>query len=766
MKKEYSEIFSKIILNNICDAIAYCEVVFGKNKKIEDALFLAVNRHFSKLTRWKNPLNKKLTKLIPGVKKTNPNLFKIAETVMKTGKSKSIEISDSKMKQWFLVSLHKHGENHMVIIAHNISDIKKNESKAKTAREAALNVLQDLDVTRTALEREKAKHEAIFQSIGDGLLFIDSQTKICLTNEMTGKLLGRKQSELLGTRFHSPLVMEGEGRVLVPAQRDPMLLALRGHTTTGAMYFCMRKDGTRFPALVNAAPVFLNKKIIGAVGVLHDITERKRIEEALKESESKYRRIINTTGEGIVILDANFETTFANARFAELLGYSLEEMKGKPFIDFIFPEDVAAHNEKVSNRRAGKSDIYERHLKKKNGTGVWAIVSATPIRDASGKFIGSFGMFTDITDRKKAEEQLQERTNKLNETIAKDEALLSSIGDGVIATNTKEKGIIIFINKAAEKMLGFKAQEVIGKSLLKIIQAEDEHGNLIPEEARPISKIFTEKSTVENKEYFYIRKNGTKFPAAITVTPVLLEGNIVGSIEIFRDITKEKELDRAKSEFLSLASHQLRTPLSGIKWTLELFGQDESLNEKQKERINDLYASNQRLIDLVNSLLNVARIETGRVKPEKKSCNIGELIATSYKVCKTNAEIKKQIISVKIGKKIEIVQTDPILFGEALENFLSNSITYAPENSRIEIKVEDKEQEYKISISNIGSKISEEDQKHLFDKFYRGVDSQRIKSAGSGLGLFIAKGAIEAMGGKVGFESNAEKTTFFFTITK
>ncbi len=352
---------------------------------------------------------------------------------------------------------------------------------------------------------------------------------------------------------------------------------------------------------------------------------------------------------------------------------------------------------------------------------------------------------------------------KLEESKARDEAILLSIGDGLVVTD--KNGKIVLLNKSAKAIMGWEKKQVMEKLWVNLTPMEDNKGNIISLDKRPINLALTSGISTVNDDYFYVKKDKIKFPVAITVTPVIIKGKAIGIVEVFRDVTHEKEIERAKTEFISLAAHQLRTPLSSIKWVLELFMQDKDLKEKQKERLNDLYISNQRLIGLVNDLLNVARIEAGKLIAKKKITNIAEIINASFKSCRPNAEKKKQKINVVIEREIKEAMLDPMLFSESLSIILSNAINYAPENSNIDVAVSSKGGNYLIAIHNTGAPIPESSRKKLFEKFYRGVDSQNVKAEGSGLGLFIAKGMIEANGGTIWFKSSAnEGTTFYFTI--
>src|SRR3989344_799016 len=177
----------------------------------------------------------------------------------------------------------------------------------------------------------------------------------------------------------------------------------------------------------------------------------------------------------------------------------------------------------------------------------------------------------------------------VNEILAVDDAVLSSIGDGLIVTDRQAR--ITYMNKAAAEMLLWDPNEVVGKDFVDVVPAADPEGNVIPKEKRSVyAAINTGASFTNHIANYYIRKNGTKFPGAITTSPVTREGVIIGAVINFRDITKNAEIDRMKTEFLSLASHQLRTPLSAIKWFLEMLldGDAGKLNAEQVQFLKNI----------------------------------------------------------------------------------------------------------------------------------------------------------------------------------
>ena len=225
---------------------------------------------------------------------------------------------------------------------------------------------------------------------------------------------------------------------------------------------------------------------------------------------------------------------------------------------------------------------------------------------------------------------------------------------------------------------------------------------------------------------------------------------------VFRDISREKELEQAKNDFLSLTSHQLRTPLSITKWVIEAFGHDVTLNSKQKDRLNDLFVSNERLINLVNKLLNVTRLESGKLVINKEKVDLKKLIVELCLSLNKFAQNKNKIIKLNIPTVIENINCDPILIHEALENLIVNAINYSPDDTKeVIVSIVDSENEYLVSVHNDG--VMEDaliEKIGKYEKFYRGDKATKSLPAGSGLGLYVTKKVIEASGGTFGFESN------------
>ena len=361
--------------------------------------------------------------------------------------------------------------------------------------------------------------------------------------------------------------------------------------------------------------------------------------------------------------------------------------------------------------------------------------------------------------------ELASANRKLAEAKAKSETLLKNIGDGIISIN--QGGEILYINERAEKMLGWSQKEVAGKFLIHAIRLEDNKEQEVPAQKRPVRSALLSKKRVVNNKYFIVRKDGTKFPAAITASPVVAYEQVTGGVIVFRDITKEKEVDRMKTEFISLASHQLRTPLSAMKWFTEILLDEDvgALNLEQKKIVNDIHKSNQRLIELVNALLNISRIESGRLIIDPKPTDLVELVNEVITELKPEIDKKKHKLKFSLAEELPKVNLDPKLTRHVYMNLLTNANKYTQEGGEITILISKKDGNVVSQISDNGFGIPKHQQERVFKKFFRGENIVKKVTDGTGLGLYLVYIIIQSSGGKIWYESQeGVGTTFWFSL--
>jgi len=320
-------------------------------------------------------------------------------------------------------------------------------------------------------------------------------------------------------------------------------------------------------------------------------------------------------------------------------------------------------------------------------------------------------------------------------------------------------GKIVGWGKNAERVFGYSTKEIIGRQF-SVVLSEN------AEASRKIISAIRKGKRLPYCEAFCKKKDGLTAKFAFAVLPA--KGNArraTAYVVAYNVDGKEgkEEMEKIQNDFISVAAHQLRTPLTAIKWTLEVFMEDKNVTPTQRERLNDIYVSNERLIYLVNDLLNVSRFQAGTRVANKKKINIEEIVRSSLRLLLPNAKRKRQKITLKIQTQKSIAIADPLLLNEAFNNVLSNAIAYGPEGGEIAVVLGAKGANCLISVHNNGPIIPESARQKLFTKFYRGETERRLKPSGTGLGLFIAKAAVEANGGKIWYESRPGKgTTFTF----
>lgn len=369
------------------------------------------------------------------------------------------------------------------------------------------------------------------------------------------------------------------------------------------------------------------------------------------------------------------------------------------------------------------------------------------------------------------ESRIREKTKELSKTVreiqlekAEDEAILSSIGEGMLAID--KSGKIIMLSQQSENILGMKEKDIIGKNYIQVFVLTDSGGQLIEENIHPVREVLAQGMKLICSDHTLLRSDGQKIPIKVNVSPVIWNKKVIGAIMVFRDTTEEKRIDQAKSEFVSLASHQLRTPLSSIHWYTEMLLDEDrgKLTAKQKEFVSKIFQANSRMTELVNSLLNVSRIELGAVGIDIQPVNLESIVKVV--IDEIQPVIKEKEINLEESLEKITLSADPQIFQMIIGNLLSNAVKYTPLQGKVKVNIlQEKEgsaENVLISVSDTGCGIPKDQQDKIFTKLFRADNAQEIDPDGNGLGLYIVKSIVEESGGQIWFDSQENKGTTFY----
>lgn len=349
------------------------------------------------------------------------------------------------------------------------------------------------------------------------------------------------------------------------------------------------------------------------------------------------------------------------------------------------------------------------------------------------------------------------------------QAIVTSMGEGLLVINPDYK--VALINPIAEKLLGVTAKDAIGQDWSSLVKAYE--GNTeIPLKTRAAVRTLGDGKVIVTEiedNHYYLTKKGRKFPISAITAPLKNdEGKIIGAVKVFRDVTQLKQLDEAKTGFISIASHQLRTPLTSMRWFSEMLigGDAGTITDEQKHFVERIYQGTDRMISLVNMLLQIARVEAGRVKIEPVSIDLKEITTGVLMTLKTPLSSKSQNINITSDPDpFPQIAMDQEVIWQVIQNLISNAGRYSHEGSTIEVNIR-KDGEFALySVKDSGIGIPKDAQKRVFEKFYRAENALKLVPEGSGLGLSLVKMLVTGWGGKIWFESEEGKgTTFFFTV--
>ena len=539
----------------------------------------------------------------------------------------------------------------------------------------------------------------------------------------------------------------------------------------------------------------------------NEIKKHRRTTKLLKIKQGEFEAIFESIPDAVIFTDLNLKIIRCNPAFTTLFGYESAEAINQEY-QIIWKDRKVSLTTVLNNIDNLRS--YEMVYFRKNGEKFIGDTINTLVKDAEGNTIGLLGIIRDITSRKRAEEEIA-MLNHQNELI------LQSAGEGIYGVN--REGKTTFINPVAAKMLGYAQEELIGEPMHRLLHHSKADGTDYPLEECPVYKSLKDGTIHHITNEIFWRKNGSHFPVEYVSTPIQEQGDIVGAVITFKDITERQAIEKIKNEFIAVVSHELRTPLTAIHAALNLLstGLIDANSQKGRRAIAIAEENSDRLVRIVNDILDLERLQSGKMGLSKQPCNAADLMVKAINSMQEMANRNQVNLSVSPQSIVLNVDSDRLL--QVLTNLLSNAIKFSPQGATVWLTVElqgNLNQESAVGagftdnlttktdnltkpapvgeqksavgagftdnltaktdnltkpapavlfqVKDQGRGIPPEKIDSIFERFHQVDASDSRKQGGTGLGLAICRSIVQQHGGEIWVESVLGKGSNFYFI--
>jgi PAS domain S-box-containing protein len=618
------------------------------------------------------------------------------------------------------------------------------------AREAS----EQLDAERQTLQES----ESLFRSLAENanaIVGIIQGTHFVYANPYLSSLSGYSRDELLTMPIGDFVVPEYRDLVVQNAARRQA-----GDTSLPTRYdfAILTKDGReRMLDYTAALTSYHGRPAI--VGIAYDITERKRAEIALRDSEARYYAFSEASTEGIAIHDQGIILE-VNKVIAEHLGYTQEEMVGQSLLKYVAPE---SHPEVIRHMQAGDPGPYEATSLHRDGTKTIGEMRARNFV-YHNREIRMVAM-RDITEQKRAEAERERLLAQVQRQTAELEATIFGITDGLIVYN--QQGDIVRMNDPARKLFGFT--EAAYRESFAVRWAR-RHVTTQEGESIPTGELPTFRALQGERVQGVLLKvtspsTGQTRALSVSAGPIFTpDGQVRGAVTIYTDITALQHLQEQQKALLQMVSHDLRAPLSIIKGHTQVVVDlldNQHLNGMLQQSMTAIDRGVDRMNAMIQDLVDVTRWEGGQLELKRETIDVPWYIDDLLQRIGTAMEISR--IQVELQDNLPPISADYAGLERILINLLSNALKYSDPGTPIRMQAWQENDEVLFTVADQGRGIPPEDQPHLFERFYRAAGTR--KAEGIGLGLYITRVLVEAHGGRIWFESEVGKgSTFYFTL--
>jgi PAS domain S-box-containing protein len=470
------------------------------------------------------------------------------------------------------------------------------------------------------------------------------------------------------------------------------------------------------------------------------------------KNEELFRSIFEHANAGMNTITLEGRYLQVNPAFCRFLDYTREEFSRLTVFDLTHPDDQNATRTQFAQIEAGLCQAfdYEKRFLRKDGHAVWGHVTSAWLFDESRKPLFGIGLVQDITGRKKAEADLRQALAETREARDKIDGILRSLGEGLIVVDGRQQ--VVLMSPSAEKLLGVACRQVVNQPV----------GQVFADPSIPpvLRQALTEGKMGEIFEFEIAGPSGRSLQSIQARVSAVRDhaGTRSERIVVLHDVTREREISRMKTEFVTTAAHELRTPLTSIQGFSEILLKRPDLNAEEHRWIMGVIREQaETLGKIVSDLLDLSRIEAGTgFVLNKVPCNLAKLLRQAVSHVPRRLDLHQ--IEICLPADLSEVHADPAKLRQVLENILSNAVKFSPGGGRILIAGRQLGSDLRLSVADQGIGMSSDQVQRIFDKFYR-VDTSNSAIEGIGLGMNIVKEIIEAHEGKVWVHSSLGRGT-------
>jgi PAS domain S-box-containing protein len=492
-----------------------------------------------------------------------------------------------------------------------------------------------------------------------------------------------------------------------------------------------------------------------------DVTDQRQVEMALHSSEARYREVVENSLGFVFTCSMEGRLTSLNAFTAETLGYRAEALTGRPVAELLDAGGLAAFQDCL--RTLETQEEWQGALLLRRSDGVYRRIACRSRRmqlPGERPFVLIHG--TDVTEQHEAEQALHMATRQR-------ELILESVGDGIYGIDLE--GRLTFINQAGANALGYTPEQLTGRDLHEVIHHSHADGTPYSKSTDPILQALRRCESIRMRDEVFWRHDGTAFPVEYSANPLLEDGLISGMVVAFQDVSERRRLERMKDEFISTVSHELRTPLTSLRASLGLVsaGTLDKRPEKQRQMLDMAIGNCDRLIRLVNDILDFEKVEKGKLRFDREPVEAIDMLRRAADVAYTAAS--QAHIAVRVDAAPVQVLGDEERILQVLNELVANAIKFSPRDTSIRLLAQPQPgsgnelEEVCFTVEDQGRGIAPEKLERIFERFQQGDASDSRALGGTGLGLALCRSIVEQHGGRIWAESiPAKGSRFYFTL--